>query len=267
MNRNPPVVTEILNRCKDDLIDVGVLLERADPGGIEELVPGMDLKLRSAYQVADACRRLDVLLRPPNLDEYDPPGVLRRLSAQQPAAVDAAKIHVEQMERCIGDADQIFECVRLTCRNFQVVENGRLRVTATARGGAPRITFTLEGGGTPPAIFDLEGVYLFDLDELRGRWYSATHGGVVDRTPGGLAFCLEGDVDTPVPEPSHDTGRGAALISLARRLRPWRGAIGDYEPGCAGAEEVIQLYRKTVAAALEETSRAMGLSGAASASA
>ena len=69
MNRNLPLVSDVLNRCKDDLIDVGVLLERTEADTVAETVPAMDLKLRSAYQVADACRRVGEVQR--RLGQFD----------------------------------------------------------------------------------------------------------------------------------------------------------------------------------------------------
>jgi len=266
MRSSIPVVAEVLERCKDELIDVGVMLGKTTPDHLDATVPAMDLKLRSAYQVADACRRLETLLRPPRPGQYDPAALLRGLSGQLPVHAPDPGIEVERMDLYVGDAAQVLECVRLVLRNFQVEAQGRLQVLATARDGRGRIVFSLGSSGEAPGVFDLDGVYLFDLEELRGRWHAATHGGVVEVSPGTLTLYLEGDAEVPLPTQPYDVRREAALVSLTRRLRPWRGAIGDYEPGHAAPEEVIELYRKTVAAALEDAGRAVGLTGAAQAS-
>jgi len=246
----------LLKQPREDLLDVGLLLERTPEAEIGDVVAAMDLKLRSVYHAVEACRRLLVLYRTPRHRQFDPAEVLCTLAAQVPLR-DADPDALQATRRVYGDPEQMLECVRLVSGSVSLAMGGRLRTTLATAEDPPRIVLELQGSGRIPEDFPLEALHELSLDELGERWTAATAGGHLAHTGENMVFYLESDRPPPASVAGLED-RIKTLQRLSRRLRSWRGAIGHFEPGYAAAGEIVQLYRDTVHHAVRALDQVQG---------
>lgn len=248
---------EFLDRCKDTLIDVGVLLEQATRATATETFPHVNQKLRAALGLADVSRSLHTLLRAPVYASYNPADLLRAAGDGPVCAGPRTQILAENIGLLVGDQDQVAGCLRLLVRNLVQEDGAKLRVKLTRRDGSPRFVFTVEGGAGLPAVLDLHGHYFLDTHELAEHWLVATGGGHLAVTPVGYILYLEGGRVLPDGAAHPDASAQEGLNRLCRRLRLWRNAMAGCQMKGPVPADLITLYRQTVASALAEAGRAL----------
>jgi hypothetical protein len=244
-----------LKRIRDLLLDVGVRLERVPIEALPNIIPEMDLNLRESWKLAEGCRRLFILHREPVYTPYDPVEVLRRHSGECRLELDGPM--PAGSRSCLGDSEQVLECIRLLRDNVTLGHKGSLRTEIVTEGSSPRVLLALGGKGTLPTTLQMDGLYQFDIDMLGRRWTAATNGGHMAITESAVLFYLEGDREVPVSLASLEETLHA-VIRLARLLSSWRGAIGHYEPGMVSCAEIQSLYRDTVVAGMTLIDEALG---------
>jgi hypothetical protein len=244
-----------LEKPRDLLVEVGAVLQRSNEDDVPDIVPEMDLKLRDAYFTANACKRLLTVLRRAEPGDYDPVKTLRELAFQNVLKdVDA---QAPEMYRLIeGDAPQVVECVRLVMENVRLDSGSRLNVQVTPEVGNARVVFRVHGSGTLPETIDVEGLHQFTIDEFADCWIDATAGGHIAMNEEGVILYLEGDRARPLLRQNLSAPL-KAMNNMARRLRAWRGTVGNYEPGLVSHAEVLTIYRETVDRCLADLDQAL----------
>jgi len=242
-----PVIHDIaaaLKLIEDEIIYVGALLETHPPDNIDAHVAAMDRALRKSYEASEATAKYLCILRTPTLEKYSPVEVVRGMSAQHPAAY-TRKDEAKAVRVSLGDAEQVAELLRLLVENAELGEDATLHCEVACGDGAPRIVFSLDGPADFGDKLRIGEHYAMALEEFGHRWTAASSGGHIARAPHTLKLSLEGEGDAHASPPAFDRAAPVAK-KLARSLRSWRGAIGNYEPGYASGEDIIALYRDTL---------------------
>jgi hypothetical protein len=243
MNRSETAkpLRDALDDAVARLARVGVILDKTTPETADGAFSELDLTLRDAQALLDACRRFATLVRPSSHAPYRPVHLLRRLSAQL-SAPSCAQEAAADVELPRGDEAQVAECLKLLVDNARLPQGGSLHHSAFLDNDEPHITMSLAGGGR----FDeplLLGPFAFDAEAFQACWRAATAGGAVERDDGGVRLWLTGDADVPGGLKQAAAAAGPAGRA-AQALMPWRGAIGVYDEGYASVEESLRLYRQ-----------------------
>lgn len=243
----PPEILTMVQETEDALVAVGALVARSPDATLEDAVPEADLKLRDAFRRAEALQRWFLIHRAPTPGEYDPRDLPRVLSG----TLSLANLlpSEEGAPTCEGDLAQVVCCLKLLAENVRLEGNGVFRAELRA-SEVPAILVTLDGEGTLPVALSLEGLLPVAWDRFVVCWERATRGGVVNRAGGRLLLGLEGDGPAQLAPAAAMESAWNAAYRLSRRLRSWRGATGQHEPGMVSTEEMRVLYTDTVQQAL-----------------
>ena len=246
MNNPDRLFHTMIQDLRNTLLDTGLLIDRHGTTAPENLVPQLDINLRTIQANADALYRLAVLLRPPNPEEYDPIKTFRILSGHIDLTLNTHNNVSLQPLICIGDSEQLYECIRLLLQNAHLQTGTRLRAEIIIEG-IPRILLRFLPSGSFPIFITVDGRLDISWEQLKNTWTAATQGGHLTWSEETLSCFLRGDQAVlPTGEDAPETRIAEVMRHLARHLRPWKGAIGHYEPGYLSSDDLLPMYRKAV---------------------
>ena len=252
MNNPNTIFYPMIQDLRNTLLDAGVLIDRPGTSTPHELAPQLDLKLRTVQAIADAIYRLAVLLRSPNPEQYNPSKTFNILSGHVDLTLDTYHTVSKQPMMCLGDSEQLYVCIRLLVQNAQLQHGARLRAELLLEN-TPRMILRFLPSGSFPDSFTIEGLYDLSWEQLKNTWTAATQGGHLAWNDETLSCYLEGDMAVlPTRDDAPETRIAEIMRHVARRLRPWRGSIGHYEPGYLAPEDLLPMYRRTVNEAFRE---------------
>ncbi len=160
-------------------------------------------RLQVARDALKACRVYLGLHRPPAYRNYNPAAHLKARSADIVSA--RRTLEIEPVQECVGDPDQMVDCIKLLVQNIELEEESSLVVEVFEEDSVPRIALSLDGPGRVRDAISVGGYLQLSLDELGQRWTAATRGGRIDRIPNGLMLRLKGV--RMVPETPSDLAR------------------------------------------------------------
>ncbi|MBI2421619.1 MAG: hypothetical protein HYV27_02235 [Candidatus Hydrogenedentes bacterium] len=250
-----------LAAAKDCLLDAGLLLQRQ--GGPEaEVFPQADRLLSQCHGNVVRAARMATLARPSVLQPYDAQQLFQSQAAHLTASIRSSFIAADTRAGAAakeGDPEQILCGLQVLLHNIPLAAQGMVQIHLFCQGPAARIAAHYDGLRSYPEALMWEEAALCTRGEIAGCWMRATGGGVLALEGNPLLFPLTGDseaIHTGVPE--RLTSDAAVLNGLVRQLRPWRGAIGGWDPGYASVTESTRLYLETIARCMREINGVLG---------
>lgn len=244
----------VLYDLRLDLANARTRLSEIPADELEHRLPVLDRELGTLQQSLEYCRRYAMLFREPRLRHYDVASYMKERSGQLSQA--AFRMVVEGGIEVEGDNEMTYECLRLIRDNARLGKDGGITTELYAKEGAPYFRMWISGAGSFGPEYTLGDRLSLSLDRVQDRWTAATDGGSLDPDEDGFILTLGGD--RPVRSAERLSRATVSAVGKAgRRLQPWRGAFGVYEPGYASPEESVELYKNALAACEQHMDEAL----------